>query len=82
MISGLFDWMVVFNWAILVILLTLLVLIRIALSVFRLVFLLRLGVEVFWWFGPKVRSLVCDVLFVFVLSMRLLSCVGSTCLVV
>jgi len=34
--SGLFDWMVVFNRANLVILLTLLVLIRIALSVFRL----------------------------------------------
>ena len=76
--SGLFDWMVVFNWAILVILLTLLVLNRIALSVFRLVFLLRSGVEVFWGFDPKVRSLVWDVLFVFVLSMRLLSCVGST----
>ena len=45
--SGLFDWMVVFNWAILVILFTLLVLIRIALSVFRMVFLLRSGVEVF-----------------------------------
>ena len=76
--SGLFDWMVVFNWAILMMLLTLLVLIRIALSVFRLVFFLRSGVEVIWGFGPKVRSLVWDVLFVFVLSMRLLSCVGST----
>ena len=30
--SGLFDWMVVFNWVVLVILLMLLVLIRIALS--------------------------------------------------
>ena len=54
--SGLFDWMVVFNWVVLVILLMLLVLIRTALSVFRLVFLLRSGVEVFWGFGPKVRS--------------------------
>ena len=54
--SGLFDWMVVFNWVVLVILLMLLVLIRIALSVFRLVFLLLSGVEVFWGFGPKVRS--------------------------
>ena len=54
--SGLFDWMVVFNWVVLVILLMLLVLIRIALNVFRLVFLLRSGVEVFWGFGPKVRS--------------------------
>ena len=35
--SGLFDWMVVFNWVVLVILLMLLVLIRIALNVFRLV---------------------------------------------
>ena len=78
MASGLFDWTVVFNWAVLVILLTLLVLIRIALSVFRLVFLLRSGVELFWGLGPKVRSLVWDVLFVIVLSMRLLSCVGST----
>ena len=43
--SGLFDWMVVFNWAILVVPLTLLVLIRIALSVFRLVFFLRSGVN-------------------------------------
>ena len=51
---GLFDWMVVFNWVVLVILLMLLVLIRIALSVFRLVFLLHS--EVFWGFGPKVRS--------------------------
>ena len=44
--SGLFDWMVVFNWVVLVILLMLLVLIRIALSVFGLVFLLCSGVEV------------------------------------
>ena len=75
--SGLFDWMVVFNWVVLVMLLTLLVLIRIALSVFRLVFLLRSGVEVFWGFGPKVMLQVWDVSFVFVLSMRLLSCIGS-----
>ena len=54
--AGLFDWMVVFNWVVLMILLMLLVLIRIALCVFRLVFLLRSGVEVFWRFGPKVRS--------------------------
>ena len=54
--SGLFDWMVVFNWVVLVILFMLLVLITIALSVFRLVFLLHSGVEVLWGFGPKVRS--------------------------
>ena len=38
------------------ILLMLLVLIRIALSVFRLVFLLHSGVEIFWGFDTKVRS--------------------------
>ena len=38
------------------ILLMLFVLIRIALSVFRFVFLLRSGVEIFWGFGTKVRS--------------------------
>ena len=56
MMLGLFDWMVVFNWVVFVIPLTLLVLIRTAFSVFRLVFLLRSRVEVFWGFGPKVKS--------------------------
>ena len=52
--SGLFDWMVVFNWVVLVILLMLLVLIRIALNVFRLVFLLRQGLK---YFGDSVQRL-------------------------
>ena len=45
--SVLFDWMVVFNWVVFVILLAVLVLIRIALSVICSVFLRRSGVEVF-----------------------------------
>ena len=49
MMSGLFEWMVVFNWGVLVILLTMLVLIRIALSVFRFSF--------FVCFGGSVRKL-------------------------
>ena len=53
---GLFDWMAVLNWIVLMIILMLLVMIRIELSVFRLVVMLRSVVEVFWGFGPKVRS--------------------------
>ena len=47
MMSGLFDWTVVFNWVVFVIFLTLLVLIRIALSVFRLVLLRHSRVDTF-----------------------------------
>ena len=54
--SGLFDWMVVCNSVFFVLVLTLLGFIRIALIVFLLVFLLRSGVEVFWGYGPTVRS--------------------------
>ena len=54
--SGLFDWMVVFNWVVLVILLILLVLIRIALSVFRLVFLLRFYANVAWFTFFEIRE--------------------------
>ena len=52
--SELFDWMVVFNWVILGILLTLLVLIRIALSVFRLVSSYVQGLKCF---GGSVQKL-------------------------
>ena len=45
--SGLFDWMVVFNRVVFVIYLTLLLLIRITLTVFRVVLLRRSGVDAF-----------------------------------
>ena len=52
--SGLFDWVVVFNWVVLVILLMLFVLIRIALSVFRLVSCYVQGLK---YFGGSVQWL-------------------------
>ena len=42
-------------------LLTLLVFIKIPLSVFPWVFLWRSGVEVFWGFGAKIKPAFCDV---------------------
>ena len=45
--SGLFEWMIVFNSVVFVILLTLPMLIRIAFRVLRFVFLRRAGFEAF-----------------------------------
>ena len=52
-------------------LLTLLVFIKIPLSVFPWVFLWRSGVEVFWGFGAKIKPAFCDVWSVGVLSVEL-----------
>ena len=52
-------------------LLTLLVFIKIPLSVFTWVFLRRSGVEVFWGFGAKIKPAFCDVWSVGILSIEL-----------
>ena len=61
MISGLLDRIVPFSCVAFSMLLTLLVFIKIPLSVFPWVFFCRSGVEVFWGFGPKIPSAFCYV---------------------